>query len=66
MQSTFGNWGIPEYHFPFLSDGVTMFFVISGFLITYLLLEEQKRKIVWLTVGMAVMVVQFFFVSSLV
>ena len=43
MQSTFGNWGIPEYHFPFLSDGVTMFFVISGFLITYLLLEEQKQ-----------------------
>ena len=29
-------------------------------------MNEQKRKIVWLTVGMAVMVVLFFFVSSLV
>lgn len=44
MQSTFGDWGIQEWHLPFLSDGVTMFFVISGFLITYLLLNEQEQS----------------------
>jgi len=39
---TFGNWGIKGLNLPIFTDGVTLFFVISGFLITYLLLYEIK------------------------
>ena len=44
FQSTFGNWGIEGFQLPVVADGVTMFFVISGFLITYLLLNEQEKN----------------------
>lgn len=44
FQSTFGNWGIEGCSLPVVADGVTMFFVISGFLITYLLLNEEQRS----------------------
>lgn len=44
FQSTFGNWGIKGCALPVVADGVTLFFVISGFLITYLLLNEQQRS----------------------
>lgn len=40
FQDTFGNWGIPGMTIPIFGGGVTLFFVISGFLITYLLLKE--------------------------
>lgn len=44
FQSSFGDWGTKGFHLPVVADGVTMFFVISGFLITYLLLNEQERS----------------------
>ena len=44
FQSTFGQWGsVQGGGFSLIIDGVTMFFVISGFLITYLLLNEIDR-----------------------
>lgn len=40
----FGYWGFDgDYRSVFPLDGVTLFFVISGFLITYLLLNEHDR-----------------------
>lgn len=41
-----GDWGMAgrEFILPVLADGVTLFFVISGFLITYLLLNEQAKS----------------------
>ncbi len=44
FSDTFGNWGIPPIFLTLFSDGVTLFFVISGFLITYLLLKELDVK----------------------
>ena len=43
FQDTFGRWGIKVLHLPFFADGVTLFFVISGFLITFLLLNEWDK-----------------------
>lgn len=34
FQTTFGDWGTKGFQLPVVADGVTMFFVISGFLIT--------------------------------
>ncbi len=42
FQNTFGNWGITPIHLSLFEGGVTLFFVISGFLITFLLLKEKK------------------------
>lgn len=44
FQSDFGNWGVEGFVLPVVADGVTLFFVISGFLITFLLLNEQKQS----------------------
>ena len=42
--STFGRWGnLSEGGFSLIIDGVTLFFVISGFLITFLLLNEIDK-----------------------
>jgi len=44
FQDTFGKWGhIRGGGFSLIDDGVTMFFVISGFLITYLLIQEKNK-----------------------
>ncbi len=41
----FGYWGVEgDYYTIFPLDGVTLFFVISGFLITYLLLNEYEHS----------------------
>ncbi len=44
MWSPFGDWGVtPFLQIPWQIGPVTTFFVISGFLITYLLLNEIKK-----------------------
>jgi len=42
MFAPFGDWGLDPipYHIPWSEEPVTTFFVISGFLITYLLMNE--------------------------
>ena len=41
MWAPFGNWEVtPNWSIPWPSGPVTTFFVISGFLITYLLMNE--------------------------
>lgn len=44
FQSDLGNWGIKGFTLPVVADGVTLFFVISGFLITFLLQNEQEQS----------------------
>ncbi|MBQ2539107.1 MAG: acyltransferase [Bacteroidales bacterium] len=45
FQKDFGDWGIEGMELPLMRfDGVTLFFVISGFLVTFLLLNEMERS----------------------
>ena len=44
FQRDFGDWGVGGFILPVVFDGVTLFFVISGFLITYLMLHEQEQS----------------------
>ena len=44
FQKDFGDWGVTGWPIPLAIDGVTMFFVISGFLITFLLLNEFQQS----------------------
>ena len=46
FQGIFGEWNVAGggWTLPAVYDGVTLFFVISGFLITYLLLNEQRKS----------------------
>lgn len=41
--SPFGTWNMPSLSFPWPEGPVTTFFVISGFLITYLMLHELDK-----------------------
>lgn len=45
MWAPFGDWGVgtPSFHIPWPDAPVTTFFVISGFLITYLLMNEVGK-----------------------
>lgn len=44
MWAPFGDWGVAlSWHFPWPEGPVTTFFVISGFLITFLLLNETAK-----------------------
>jgi len=43
FEPSFANWGIIPIKLPLFTGGVTLFFVISGFLITYLLLQEYSK-----------------------
>ena len=40
----FGDWGVKGFSLSQVDFGVTLFFVISGFLITYLLINEQQQS----------------------
>lgn len=45
LSTTFGDFGVKSnFRLPLAEFGVTLFFVISGFLITFLLLNEQKKS----------------------
>ena len=46
MFAPFGDWGLDPlpYRIPWPEEPVTTFFVISGFLITYLMMNEIGKK----------------------